>query len=146
MSNAKYYTFNIKTEKTTRNGKVTIEKCAKLDIIGMDTGNFKLEQLADFLDDLKKVVDVYKRSIREDLWCEIELMVSEYDITDENWNQIKFDRWEYNGHPANDDGFRSDDNSINIYLSPDTKYTDEHHDILISTKSVYQMIRDLENL
>ena len=144
MSNAKYYTFNIKTEKTTRNGKATIEKCAKLDIIGMDIGNFKLEQLADFLDDLKKVANVYKRSISEDLWCEIELMVGEYNITDENWNQIKFDRWEDNGHPANDDGFRSDDNSINIYLRPDTKYTAEHRDLLISIKSPGHMIRDLQ--
>ena len=144
MSNAKYDTFNIKIEKTTRRGKVTVEKCAKFDIIGMDMDNFKLEQLADFLDDLKEVANVYKRSIHEDLWCEIELTVSEYDMTDENWNQIKFDRWEYNGHPANDDGFRSDDNSINIYLSPDTKYTAEHRDLLISVKSASHMIRDLQ--
>ena len=146
MSNSKFYELNIKIEKTSRGGKLTIEKSAKFEIIGKYIGDFKLAQLADFLDDLKEVANVYKRSIREDLWCEIELIVSEYDITDGNWNQIKFDRWEYNGHPANDDGFKTDDNTINIYLSPDTKYTNEQHDILISTKSVYQMIRDLENL
>ena len=147
MSNEKSYNFEIKAEKKTKNGRTMIEKTANYQICGNDLNNFCLESLADFLDGLQGIANVYKRCIREELWCEIELSVAEYDVTGDNyWTQTKYDRWTYMGYPANDDGFRTDDNTINIYLSPDTKYTDEHHDILISTKSVYQMIRDLENL
>ena len=148
MSNAKSYHFEIKTEKKTKNGKTMIEKTADYQICGNDLDSFCLEWLADFLDGLQGIINVYKRCIREELWCEIELSVGEYDVfgSDCCWTQTKYDRWTYMGYPANDDGFRTDDNTINIYLSPDTKYTDEHHDILISTKSVYQMIRDLEEL
>ena len=147
MSNVKSYNFEIKAEKKTKNGKTTIERTANYQICGNDLDNFCLESLADFLDCLQGIANVYKRCIREELWCEIELSVAEYNVTgNDYWIQTKYDRWTYMGYPANDDGFRTDDNTINIYLSPDIKYTDEHHDILISTKSVYQMIRDLENL
>lgn len=147
MSNTKCYHFEIKTEKKTKNGKTMIEKTADYIICGKEIDSFRLGMLANFLDELQGIVNVYKRCIRKELWCEIELSVSEYDVGwDEYWTQTKYDRWTYMGYPANDDGFRTDDNTINIYLSPDTKYTNEQHDILISTKSVYQMIRDLENL
>lgn len=148
MSNVKCYNFDIITEKKTKSGKTTIEKGTNYEISGNHLDSFCLERLADFLDGLQEVAKVYKRCIREELWCEIELSVGEYDVfgSDCCWTQTKYDRWTYMGYPANDDGFRTDDNTINIYLSPDTKYTNEQHDILISTKSVYQMIRDLENL
>ena len=147
MSNEKSYNFEIKAEKKTKNGRTMIEKTANYQIDGFDLDSFCLEDLADFLDGLQGIANVYKRCVREELWCEIELSVAEYDVTGDNyWTQTKYDRWTYMGYPANDDGFKTDDNTINIYLSPDTKYTNEQHDILISTKSVYQMIRDLENL
>jgi len=147
MSNEKSYNFEIKAEKKTKNGRTMIEKTANYQIDGFDLDSFCLEDLADFLDGLQGIANVYKRCVREELWCEIELSVAEYDVTGDNyWTQTKYDRWTYMGYPANDDGFRTDDNTINIYLSPDTKYTNEQHDILISTKSVYQMIRDLEKL
>lgn len=146
MSNVKCYNFDIKTEKKTKSGKTTIEKGTNYEISGNHLDSFYLERLADFLDGLQEMVKVYKRCIREELWCEIELSVAEYNVTDSDWIQTKYDRWTYMGYPANDDGFRTDDNTINIYLSPDTKYTNEHRDILISTKSVNQMIRDLERL
>jgi len=147
MSNVKSYDFEIKAEKKTKNGKTMIEKTANYQICGNDLDSFCLESLADFLDGLQEIVKVYKRCIREELWCEIELSVAEYNVTESDWwIQTKHDRWTYMGYPANDDGFRTDDNTINIYLSPDTKYTNEQHDILISTKSVNQMIHDLEKL
>ena len=147
MSNEKSYNFEIKAEKKTKNGRTMIEKTANYQIDGFDLDSFCLEDLADFLDGLQGIANVYKRCVREELWCEIELSVAEYDVTGDNyWTQTKYDRWTYMGYPANDDGFRTDDNTINIYLSPDTKYTNEQHDILISTKSVYQMICDLKKL
>lgn len=147
MSNVKSYNFEIKAEKKIKNGRTMIEKTANYQICGNDLDNFCLESLADFLDGLQEIVKAYKRCIREELWCEIELSVAEYNVTESDWwIQTKYDRWTYMGYPANDDGFRTDDNTINIYLSPDIKYTDERHDILISTKSVNQMIRDLERL
>lgn len=79
---------------------------------------FQLSDIAEFLEDIKKIYADVKRLAKNGQWIEVEIYVSDYE-DEKNYIVRNFDRWTYYGI-AEADG---------IHLDADTKYTNECHDI-----------------
>ena len=84
---------------------------------------FTLSDIADFLDDVRKIYADVKRLAKLCETVDIELTVAEYKRhgsgVHSNLSQENFDRWTYYGTAEND----------GIHLDADTRYTTETHDI-----------------
>lgn len=141
-----------KTTKTKRGTAVRSEK-AELDT---DNGlnQFRLENVFDFFEGLKTISKLYKAAYKDDAFCEVRFSVATYQRVPEfieythgvpyktYIKTLSFDAWEYRGYPVEDVGFDDNDKPY-FYLSPDTKYTKDYYDMMLSAESAERMLKDL---
>ena len=111
----KIYHFNLNYQTVKRGITVDTTRSAVLNAGG---NYFNLRDIAEFLDDVKKIYADVKRLAKECKYIDVEICVSEYE-NDSNYIVKNFDRWTYNGI-AEAEG---------IHLDADTKYTNECHDM-----------------
>lgn len=112
----KTYNFEIVVTKSTKNGKLTIERNAELRL----DKDFTFDRLLKFEADSKKILQEVKKAYKNNDFVAVSLSVANYKETDNNLVTETFDCWTYKGYPDNDEG---------LHLSPNTQYTNENHDL-----------------
>lgn len=131
----------ISVEKSSNNGKTIVTRSAKINSDN-DFNRFGITSINNFINDLKAVKKLYKKAIKDCVFVNINFYIATYkNLPGDRYDieTVRFDRWSYSGYPAND-GFVEDDNKYYIYLRPDTRYTDENHDMAIRLDN---MLEDL---
>lgn len=105
-----------------KNVKVTVERKAGVEF-GAETD---FAQIAEFLKDVKKVIQGFKYCAKNGVFCKVYLSSAIYDVVDgpESLKSRSFNGWQFEDVPMSGDG-------EGMYLSPDTRYTVESHDIWI---------------
>lgn len=121
--NKEYKSVHIRISYTkySRNSEVSVTRKAGV-TFGTET---TFAQIEGFLGDFKKVVQGYKYCAKNGSFCEVYLSVSTYTGGDaaSQLKQLSFNGWKFEGTP--------DYECEGLYLSPDTQYTSEEHDIWI---------------
>ena len=112
----------IRYEVARKNGKVTVERNARVDL-GVETG---FAQISGFLEDAKKVIQGYKYCVKNGVFCKVYLSSAIYDRIDGpgSLTTRTFNGWQFEGVPMDGD-------IEGLYLSPDLQYTPEEHDVYI---------------
>lgn len=112
---------SIEYTKTKRNCQVDVKQKAEVEF-GINTVFASVEH---FLRDFNKVLNGYKHCAESNTYCKVYLSVATYDQAGnyKTMKQTSFRGWYFDGVPSMDDE--------GLYLSPDTKYTEESHDIYI---------------
>lgn len=105
-----------------KNTEVAVDRKAQVDF-GVETS---FAQIADFLEDAKKVIQGYKYCVKNGIFCTVYLSRAIYDRVDgpERLKSRCFNGWKFEGVPMAGD-------LDGLYLSPDLQYTPEEHDIYI---------------
>ena len=114
-----------------------IEACINYSIVGRNTKSdflttaalelsveTKFSDIQRFLGDLKDILNVHKACASNGTYCHVYLSDSIYEQDNETVHSKSFDAWKFDGIPSLDDE--------GLYLSPDTKYTEETRDMYIS--------------
>lgn len=121
--NKEYKSVSIRISYTKfgRNTEVSVTRKADVKF-GTET---TFAQIADFLEDFKKVIQGFKYCAKNGSFCKVYLSVSTYTGGDEasQLKQHSFNGWKFEDTP--------DYECEGLYLSPDTQYTSEDHDIWI---------------
>jgi len=141
------YTITLKYCQTVReNGilvKRNVEKSSDLDIAPYQYGKpFDFQDIIEFGDSGNALLAESRSLMREGTYITFEITSSAYEdvpeYLDENncrctSRQIAFDRWEYAGDGVNGEGSLDlEDEEGGLYMRPDSRYTDETHDAIIS--------------
>jgi hypothetical protein len=117
----KCYDFEIQTEKTNRNVKVAVNRKASLTL----DDNTCIGDIIQFEQDAKKVLNAVKKAYKDDMFMNVSLSVMVYDEGCDGLVSKSYDHWQFIGYQDGDEG---------LHMNPDTRYTDEYHDIWIGYK------------
>ena len=115
----KNYTLTLSYVQIKRNERVDVTRSA---VLAAGDMAFNLQDIATFLDDIRKIYNDVKRLAKLCETVEIELTVAEYSRHGHDRMQLRdedFKCWTYAGI-AEADG---------IHLEPDTRYVPESHDM-----------------
>lgn len=122
MKEFKSIGIRINYQQTSKNVEVTVDRKAEMDF-GTET---TFSQVEGFLKDFHKVIQSYKHCVKNGIFCKVYLSSAVYEMPGDagTLHSRSFNGWQYEGVPMDGD-------AEGLYLSPDTRYTNEEHDIYI---------------